>query len=142
MAIAGFTWTDAAGSHDLELRRPLMRVEPAIRRATWSTETIAGALQTLKSPAAASEISGEIRFAAAVQALLDMLSSRIGDEVTYYEERGGSTEMFPCLLVDVELGGDGEVGLSPDPARFAHGEYAASVRLRRVDGGTWEALFG
>ncbi|MCK9494161.1 MAG: hypothetical protein M0R75_01515 [Dehalococcoidia bacterium] len=141
MAIAGFIWTDDDGAHDIELVRPLMRVVPAIRRPTWSEEAIGGAVQTAQSPAPAAEISGEIRFVANVQAVLDMLSSRRGDTLTYYEERTGGQVTVPVILVDGEPGRAGGAGLYPDPDRYSHGEYAAAVRLRRVDGGTFAGLF-
>lgn len=137
---SGFRWTDADGEHDIPLAYPLRRVRPSIVRASWSRETISGTVHTAQVADSAHDVEGVIRFAATPQALLDMLSQRVGDSLTYYEDRGGEVEM-PAELVSVSPGGVDVVGLDPDPDRFGFGEYSATVRLRFADPADAAALY-
>lgn len=135
---AGFTWGD--GAHEHQLARPLMDVRPWKRQPQWMLTTLAQTVVTANTGHPVNEIEGVIRFEAEPAQLLAMLLERRGAEITYYEVRGGVRHEFPCLLVSVSPGGPDEVGLEPDPQRFSHGEYTATVRLRRIDGGDWHPV--
>lgn len=126
---SGFRWTDDDGSHDHPLAYPLLRMRPSVRRASWSRDTIGGVVHTAKATAAVYDVEAAIRFEASPQALLDALCSRVGNTITYYEDRGGIVE-WNAVLAAVNPGGSGMVGIEPDPDRFSRGEYSTTVRLR------------
>ncbi len=138
---AGFRWTDDDSvDQDHSLQWPLFGVRPAYRRPSWSRDTIGGAVHTTKATEAAAEIVGVLRFESDPSALIGLLSDQIGRDLTYYETRNGIEFEFPSILVSVTPGDVSNVGLDPDPNRAGFGEYSATVRLRRTDGGAYDWL--
>ena len=65
-----------------------------------------------------------------------------GVELRYLPDLAVPATFYPVQLVRiVEAAGDGEVRLVPDRDRGrSHGEYEVGVLLRRIDGGTLDAL--
>lgn len=138
-APAMLRWTDADGTHEHDLARPLMQVSSRARRAEWRLDTNAGVIHSERAATTVYEIEGTIRFEADPSALLAALSERLGRSLTYFERRFGLFVPCPCVLLRVDSGG---AGLDPDPDRFGQGEYSARIALRRTDGGSFTDLWG
>lgn len=117
---------------------PLKDVRPAdprTRHVWWSADMTTREVTNVG--AAVYEIIATIRMDNEPDALKILLWNGLnGKELTYRTTSGGTA--FPVLLVEV-VGKDG-VELDPDRDRYGFGEWEATVRLRRVDGTTLNAL--
>lgn len=90
---------------------------------------------------AVSEIGALIRFEDQPEELIELLRAGLEDNVELiYRPHGMAGDDYPCLLVAVGDGAGEEITLQPDRERFSLGEYEVAIVLRRVDGGTFEAI--
>lgn len=119
---------------------PRYAFERTNRRTRWSAWTSDYRIREVYSLAnGAEEITGQIRFDDEPQALLDLLDSALYDNVTLTYTVDGSTT-YPCKLVDLPGVNDNEIKIFPDTELFGFGRWMVPVRLRRVDGGTFDGL--
>lgn len=118
---------------------PLRDPRPAKVRARFEAWSLDGSQrEVLTIGSGMPEILAEIRFADDGPDLLDMLDAGAsGATLTYYPDLDQTGTNYPCLLV--EPAGD-RVEALRDRARSIRGEYEVTVRLRRTDGGTFDAL--
>lgn len=136
---AGFSWD--GGAETYVLARPLMRIAPRRRRREWRFEANGGQIYGERAAAEATDIEAEIRFATNPQRFLATLSERLGQSITYFEDRGGIVE-YPATLIAVTPGDPAEwVEIAPDPERESHREYSARVRLRFANAADAAAVF-
>lgn len=107
------------------------------RWETWSADQTVREVFVLGS--GVSEIGALIRFEDEPEDLIELLRAGLDDGVTLtYRPYGPYGAEYDCLLVSVA---DGDViTLQPDRERFSLGEYEVAIVLRRVDGGTFEAI--
>lgn len=70
-----------------------------------------------------------------------LLQAALEDGVTvdYYPSTGA--DVIPFQVVEILGGADDEIPLTQDRGRFGGGEYEVPVRLRRIDGGTLDAIY-
>jgi hypothetical protein len=123
----------------LALDWPLRNPRPATVRSRWGAWSLDKTeREVLTVGAGAAEMYAEIRFQGSGPDLLEMLDAGAsGAMLTYYPDLDVTGTNYPCELVEPE--GD-RVEILRDQARSMHGEYEVTVRLRRTDGGTFDAL--
>lgn len=86
------------------------------------------------------EIEATIRFELDVTLLKAMLEAGLNDTtLTYWPSLGGSSDTYPCKLVSVN-GSEEHAQLLPDRDMWWDRRFECRVRLRRTDGGTFDAL--
>jgi hypothetical protein len=137
---AGFQYGAGPTTHQLAtpLLWELVPVAVRTRFRRWSLDRTA--VDTVVIGAGVEDLLTVIRFDDQPVGLRAMLKAGMdGTQLDYYPDLALAT-FYPFLLVEVD-GADGdEVRIRPDRDRFMHGEWEASVRLRRVDGGTVDGL--
>lgn len=137
---AGFKWTPPGGSLTTHtLNAPLRQIRPAeskVRFDVWSLDLTSREVVTVGSGVA--EITAMIRYDDDAPELLSMLSDGAeGVTLTYYPDLDVTGTNYPCQLVYPS--GD-EIQLAWDRHRGVRKEWEIEVRLRRVDGGTFDGL--
>lgn len=109
-------------------------------RRLWQSWTPDGRTrETWELATGADEIVGMIRFDDEPTKLTTLLEEALYNNVTLtYSPDGVAT--YDCKLVAIEGAEEGSIQLLPDPQRYGFGEYMVAIRLRLVDGSTWDAL--
>lgn len=138
---SGFTLTDADGHQVVAVLPCTLRFragaygdhETVFRSVALDQQTI----HVEEFTGGAEEVRAEVRYHGDASALRELLREGArGRTLTYYPDLATPQEAYPVALMDY-----GEtVQLSADPGRFAYGEVAAPVTLRRVDGGSLAPL--
>lgn len=139
---AAFTYDRGAGTVVVLLEIPLFRVTAAETRRRFEVWSVDGtAKEVLTVGAGVPEIRGTIRLHDDAQELLDLLKAGAdGYELTYYPSyNGGLGTGYPCYMV--EPSGDTLSAALDSSDLGVTGRVEVSVRLRRTDGGTFDALF-
>lgn len=138
---AAIKYDAGAGTVTVALDWPLLNPEPAEVRRRYYAESLDGtAREVLEIGSGVHEITAEIRFQESAPDLLTALAEGAsGVQLDYYPDTVGSPSTFyPCQLM--EPTGD-RISLPRDQDRgVSHGEFSVAVRLRRLDGGTFDAL--
>jgi hypothetical protein len=136
---AGFKY--GAGPTTHQLAAPLRELRPiALQRRyrRWSLDYTA--VDTVVIGAGVDDLLAVIRYDDQPAELRAMLKAGMnGTQLDYYPDLALAT-LYPFRLVEVQGGSGDEVAILPDRDRFAHGEYEATVRLRRMDGATVDSL--
>jgi len=138
---AAFKYDAGAGTVTVGLDYPLINPVPAEVRTRYYAESMDGtAREVLEVGSGVHEITAEIRFQeAAPDLLLALALGASGVQLDYYPDTVGSpTTFYPCQLMEptgdrIELPRDRDRGIS-------HSEFGITVRLRRLDGGNFDAL--
>ena len=87
------------------------------------------------------EFIGVIRFDDQPDTLRSMLRyGRLEDVTLNYRPDGGSGTSYPLKVISVGGAEGGRVPIIPDRDTHARGHWEATVRFRRVDGGTLDGL--
>lgn len=85
------------------------------------------------------EIVGTVRFDNQPRELRELIRAGLEDNAAMiYRPYGAVGDDFPCILVDVPGAQPGEIPLVPDRPGFK--EWKVTLRLRRIDGGTFDDL--
>lgn len=137
---AQLTYTPPGGvltTHLLALPlRDLRPVDARVRHEWWSGDLTTREVVVIGD--GVRELVATIRFDDEPGSLKDLLRAGLEDDVTItYEKVAGGTS-FPFKLLEV-VGSDG-VELQPDADRWGLGEWQCRIRIRRVDGGSFDSL--
>lgn len=142
---AGFRYTPPGGALTTHLiQAPLREIEAAgvqRRYSAWSLDRTVREVVTVGN--GVDEIVATIRYEPNPAALKAMLRHGLNDvTLTYYPDLDDPNTSYPCKLVSIEGGGAeaDAVALRPDRHRYWLKEWEVRIRLRRVDGGTFDAL--
>lgn len=137
---AGFKFTPPGGSlTTLALAWPLRNLRPATFRSRFAAWSLDGTeREVLVVGDGCAEIVADIRFGPNGAAILEMLDAGAsGAALTYYPDLDVTGTNYPAHLVSPDADA---VEAMRDRDRWMRGEYEATVRLRRTDGGTFDAL--
>lgn len=91
--------------------------------------------------ASVDEVVATIRFEDQPDALRDLLRAGLEQNATFiYRPTGPYGIEIDCLLVEIMGAGPDEIRIMPDRDRATLGEWEATVRLRAVNGDTFEGI--
>ncbi|HEX7048659.1 MAG TPA: hypothetical protein VF188_00485, partial [Longimicrobiales bacterium] len=134
---AAFRYTQDGRETWLYLNAPLYDVRPARVRTRFTEESIdRRTLNVVVVDGGAEEITARLRFQGDPAALLDLLEAGADGETLEYFPDASLAESYPFRLMDAS----DIVAADPDPDRWWNAEYTVTLRLRRVDGGSVQAL--
>lgn len=145
---AGFKYTASGSTSEttMPLEVPLREVRPfehKRRYETWGLDGTARDVVTVTSTSVdrVRDITARIRYESASTALMTMFDEGLMNdtELRYFPSLSSTGTQYPCKLVGVN--GGTNVGLSRDSDLWHDKRFEAEVHLRRVDGGTFTALF-
>lgn len=133
---AAFRYTEdgQAAYHHLgtKLRQPTTNAVQAV--SSFQPWDLATAPRRIAIGSAAYDLDALIRRDGNPQSLADFLAAlRRGATVDYFPSLSEPSLSFPCIGVDMPE-------LAPDPDFWHARRYEVPIRLRRIDGGTWQAL--
>lgn len=105
----------------------------------WSVDKVNREIVTIEG--SAEEVVCIIRIDNEPVELKAMLQTALedGTQLDYYPETGAPA--IPLQLVEIPGAAPDEIPLTQDRGRFGGGEYEVPVRLRRIDGGTLDAIY-
>lgn len=121
------------------LATPLRDLTPTDMRSRyewWSEDQTTREVVTIG--AGVRDLQATIRFENQPAALKTLLRHALEDDVTVTYRLAAGGTAYPVKIVSV--GGDGGIEIQPDRQRSIFGEYEVRIRMRRVDGGTFDAL--
>ena len=125
-------------THDLQ--QPLRDIEPVRRQARWEASSLDfTASEVVTVGSGVHEIVAVLRYESDEPGLLDALEyGANGGQLDYYPDTVGSPGTFyPSKLVEPS---GNEIRLLRDRDLGPIGEHEVTIRLRREDGGTYDAL--
>lgn len=133
---AGIKWGGTPTTHALE--QPLRDIQPG--RVGLGFRVIAADMVTIEHVTVASgvhEITGVLRYEDSASGLLDALEAGAKGEVFQYWDSLGSGPAYPSALIEPTLD---EIRLLRDRQLGNSKFYEVAIRLRRTDGGNYNAL--
>lgn len=134
---SAFRYTEDSQSSIHYLGSRLRDITPgaAQRVYRWESEDLT-TLRRVSTSVGVPEVSATIRVDGQPQSLLNMLAAgERGATLEYFPSLSNPSESYPCVLMD-----SGGLQLTPDPDRWWERRYSAKVRLRRIDGGSFQGL--
>jgi hypothetical protein len=132
---AAFRWTENGQDHlhylGAKIRRPTVNPVQQVHRwrsADLTTERV------ISIGAGVQDLSGTLRFDGSPDSLARFVAAgRRGASLEYFPSLATPSLSFPCVLVEA-----GEI--TTDPDLWFDRRHQVDVRLRRIDGGSWQAL--
>jgi hypothetical protein len=132
---AAFRWTENGQSYlhylGAKIRRPTVNPVQQVHRwrsADLTTERV------ISIGSGVQDLSGTLRFDGSPDSLARFVAAgRRGASLEYFPSLAAPSLSFPCVLVEA-----GEI--TTDPDLWFDRRHQVDVRLRRIDGGSWQAL--
>jgi hypothetical protein len=132
---AAFRWTENGQDYlhylGAKIRRPTVNPVQQVHRwrsADLTTERV------ISIGAGVQDLSGTLRFDGSPDSLSRFVAAgRRGASLEYFPSLATPSLSFPCVLVEA-----GEI--TTDPDLWFDRRHQVDVRLRRIDGGSWQAL--
>ena len=141
---AGFKYTlPGPVTVTVPLEMPLRAIHTLDRGVRFEQWNILGSARDVIEVAGSRirEIWAAVRFHRDLAALQDLVYYGLNDTaLSYFPSLAVPGTSFPCKLVAVATATGDAVEFPLDSARFAFAEFELRFRLRRVDGGTFNAL--
>jgi len=132
---AAFRWTESGQDYlhylGAKIRRPTVNPVQQVHRwrsADLTTERV------ISIGSGVHDLSGTLRFDGSPDSLARFVAAgRRGASLEYFPSLAAPSLSFPCVLVEA-----GEI--TTDPDLWFDRRHQVDVRLRRIDGGSWQAL--
>lgn len=113
------------------LRRPVSNPVQNVFSHQPSDYTAAPRRVAVGSPAY--DLTAELRYDGQIGPLQEfLLAARRGASIEYLPSLSNPSQSYPCTLIDASA-------IRPDAQMWQRSRYQCEVRLRRIDGGTWES---